>query len=169
MGFTEQVSLSLGFLFVPPTSPEAVHAAGVKLQKRRDPMIIGGLVRALYHGKTLETRLAAVEVLSRHRDDQVALHHAAFHDPDLIVRVAAARNITREDLDPLIAMSEDPEVRLAFVQNTQMKDILVAMGLCDPDETVKSAATEALQARSDQLRFVRDDARTNAYYDKFRP
>ncbi|MCC6563850.1 hypothetical protein IT087_03075 [Candidatus Uhrbacteria bacterium] len=169
MGITDQVSQGLGFLFGPLNTPEAVRAVGAKLQQRRDPILLGRLKGALHHGHTPETRLAAIEELSRNPEDQPALHHAAFHDPDLTIRVAAAQRLTGDDLEPLTAMSDDPEVRVAFTRTTRLLGVLIAMKLCDPDETVKAAADEAIQSHKNVLISQRDDPRVRDYYGKFNP
>jgi hypothetical protein len=169
VGITDQVSQGIGFLFGPLNTPEAVRAVGAKLQQRRNPILLGRLKGALHHGHAPETRLAAVEELGRHPEDQPALHHAAFHDSDLTVRVAAAHKLAGDDLEPLTAMSDDPDVRVAFTRTTRLLAVLIAMKLCDPDESVKAAADEAIQSRKNELISLRDDPRVGHYYGKFSP
>lgn len=133
---------------------------------------IGALVRTLYHGKAVEMRLAAVEALSHHMDDQRALHHAIFHDKDRKVRVAAAVAFKDDGFDPLPCESEDEDVRIAFARNTRLQDILIAMALKDPSEMVRRAAVEsrADPTRSHLLTHLPPgDARLSRYYHKHGP
>lgn len=175
------------------TTPEEVRTLGRKLLRRRESfdqlpsalrdkqeeheisLQIGSLVRALYHGSTIELRLAAVVALSHHGDDQRALHHAIFHDPDLPVRIAAAKAFRRDDMDPHPCESDDTEVRLAFVGNTHWVDMLVAMAINDPSREVRLAADRARQdqERRHSLRHLPTDnateARLKRYYSKHGP
>ncbi len=76
--------------------------------------------------------------------------------------------VPRDDQDPLAAMSDDPEERLAFARNSQLMDVLIAMELCDPDGAVKTAAAETL-TRGEGLIRIDGDPRAADYYAKFAP
>lgn len=149
--------------------PAALRAPG---EEQEISLQIGTLVRTLYHDKRVEMRLAAVQALSRHRDDQRALHHAIFHDKDLRVRVAAAKLFFDDMADPLPCESGDEEVRLAYVNNTRWVDILVAMAINDSSEAVRKAANAVRQdpERKRQLIHLKSgDERLKRYYQLHRP
>lgn len=78
------------------------------------------------------------------------------------------REVPRDDQDPLAAMSDDPEERLAFARVSRIRDVLIAMELCDPDGDVKVAAKETL-TRGEDLYHIDGDPRAADYYAKFAP
>lgn len=76
--------------------------------------------------------------------------------------------VPRDDQDPLAAMSDDPEERLAFARNSRLMDVLIAMELCDPDGDVKAAAAQTL-TRGEGLYRIDGETRADDYYRKFAP
>lgn len=117
---------------------------------------------------TTEKHLAAVKALGVHPVDQSELRYMALRDPHPAVRIVAAEKVVLIDFDPLLAMSDDAAVRLIFANKSRLKDVLVAMDLCDPDKDVKAAAAQSL-AREAGLVCIDDDQRAAAYYLKFGP
>ena len=78
------------------------------------------------------------------------------------------REVPRDDQEPLAAMSDDPEERIAFARVSRLRDVLIAMELCDPSRAVKVAAKETL-TRGKGLYHIDDDPRAADYYAKFAP
>lgn len=117
---------------------------------------------------TPTARLTALEKLGQDPNDQDALRHAALNDPHPAVRIIAAQKIELVDIEPLLAMSDDADVRLIFAKKSRLKDMLVAMDLCDPDAEVKTVAAQSL-TRDKGLVCIEDDPRAAAYYLKFAP